>query len=225
MNAFSLSPYKEHKLDGLKHCVSVTPSVMDPETNLRENYASQTMHLQENYLKPSMKDELPFGAPSSQGFLQDFHHVEQFHHVNGSSSNPVFGVQAPNFDPFVNITCGCSQTDFDVYECKPFVENNSNSHAHVMDNFQNEGYSLNLPRRNQQDMMVANQSYLPFNPLETKPLNIVVPDEVSCISPANYYKRVGLNKNNKAFPTTRRTFKVRKKSNIVKGQWTEDEDR
>lgn len=186
---------------------------MDLETKLRETYASHP--IQENYMKPSsMKDQLPFGMPSSHGFLQDFH-------VNSSSyNNQVFGVQTPNFDPFdQNFTYG-----FDVYECKPFVENNGGGHAHVIDNFQYGGYSLNLPQRNQLDMMVANQSYLPFNPQETKPLNFVAPDEVSCISPLNYYKRVRVNKNNRAYPTTRRTYKVRKKSNIVKGQWTVDED-
>jgi myb proto-oncogene protein len=58
-------------------------------------------------------------------------------------------------------------------------------------------------------------------------LNYVVPDdEVSSITPTNYYQRAGLNRNNRLLsPTTRRAFKARKKSNIVKGQWTVDEDR
>ena len=73
-------------------------------------------------------------------------------------------------------------------------------------------------------MMVANQRFLPFNPQEIKPSNFVVPYEVSRISPMNYYKRVGVNKNDKSYPTTRRTYKVRKKSNVVKGQWTIEED-
>ncbi|TKY55211.1 Transcription factor MYB98 [Spatholobus suberectus] len=201
--------------------VSVTPP-MDIETNLTENYASQPMHLQENYLKPGMEDQLPFGASSSQGFLQDFHHIDNQFHVNGSSSNPIFGVQTPNFDPFDhNVTCESAPPDFEVYECKPFVSGN----AHLMDNVQYVGYSMNLPQLNQLDMMVSSQSYMPFNPLETKPLNFVVPDEVSCISPPNYYKRVGLNKNVRESPSTRRTFKARKKSNTVKGQWAADEDR
>ncbi|KAK7265679.1 hypothetical protein RJT34_33302 [Clitoria ternatea] len=207
--------------------VSVTPScLMDVETHtLRGNYASQPMHLQENNFKSSMKDDPPFGTPSSHGFLQDFQHIDHFH-MNSSSSNPVFGVPTPNFDPFDhNVTCESSQADFEVYECKPFAESHGSGHVHLMDNLQYESYGLNVPRRNQLDMMVVNQSYLPFNPLETKPLNFVVPDEVSCISPSNYYKRVGLNKNNTESSTTRRTFKARKKSNIVKGQWTADEDR
>lgn len=209
--------------------VSVTtPSVMVLETHiLRENHVSQSqpIHLRENYLKPSrnMKDRelIPFEGPSShRNFLQDFHHIDQFHVNGSSSSNPVFGVQStPNFD---NATCECAPpTEFEDYEGNPnFAENNN---AHLIDSFQyDNAYSLNLPRRNQLDMMVVNQSY----PTETnKSLNYVVPDEVSCITPSNYYRRVGLNKNNRESPTSRRTFKGRKKSNIVKGQWTVDEDR
>ncbi|RDX67532.1 Transcription factor MYB98, partial [Mucuna pruriens] len=184
---------------------------MDLETMLKETYVSQP---QESFLQPSMKHMLPFGNPS---FLQDFNHIDQFH-VNVSSPNPI---QTPNFDAFDNFTFANSSPGFDVYECKPFVEN---VHAHVMDNFLYGNYSFNHPQRNQLDMMVANQSLLPFNPQETKSPNFVVPDEVSCISSVNYYKRVGANKNNKSYPTTRRTYKVRKKSNIVKGQWTIEED-
>ncbi|KAI4343748.1 hypothetical protein L6164_011058 [Bauhinia variegata] len=203
---------------------------MDLETKLRENYVlqSQPMHLQEHFLKANMRDELPFGVPSSQGFLQDFHHIDHQFHVNGSSSNPPFGVQTPSFDPSDTFNYGCSSADFDVYECKPFVENNGTGHAQVMDNFQYGNHGLNLPQRNNQvDMLGGNQTCVPFNSQEIiKPMNFVIPDEVSCITPANYYKKVGLNKNNRASSTiARRTYKVRNKSSIVKGQWTADEDR
>ncbi|CAJ1943842.1 unnamed protein product [Sphenostylis stenocarpa] len=199
---------------------------MDIETNLTENYDSQPIQVQENYLKP-MGDQLPFGAPSPQGFLQDFHHSDEFPVNNGSSSNPIFGLQTPNFDPFDHniVNCESAPPDFEDFECKPFAESNGSARAHPMDNFQYVGYSLNLPRTNQLDMVVTNQRYLPLTVLETNPLNYVVPDEVSCISPPNYCKRVGLNKNLRESPRTRRTFKARKNSNIVKGQWTSDEDR
>lgn len=184
---------------------------MDLETKLRENYVSQ-----------------PFGVPSSQGiFLHDFHQIDhQFQHGNnGSSSNPI---QTPNFDPCGNFNYQCSPVGFDnaYHELKPFVDQNSGSgHAHVMDNFLYGGFGFNLPQRNQLDMMVANQSYFQLNPQEIiKPVNFVVPDEVSGISSVNYSKRDVMNKNNRAYPITRRSYKVRKKSNIVKGQWTAEED-
>ncbi|BAT76078.1 hypothetical protein VIGAN_01403600 [Vigna angularis var. angularis] len=199
---------------------------MDIQGNLTENQASQPMHVQENCLKPSMEDQLPFGVPSSQGFLQDFHHIDHFPVNDGSSSNPIFLQHTPNFDPFDhNVNCESAPPDFEVFECKPFAESNGSAHVHLMHNFQYVGYSLNLPRTNQLDMVVANQRFLPFSALETKPLNFVAPDEISCISPPKFYKKVGLNKNLRESSSTRRTFKARKKSNIVKGQWTSDEDR
>ncbi|XP_003601252.3 transcription factor MYB98 [Medicago truncatula] len=100
-----------------------------------------------------------------------------------------------------------------------------------MDNFlYGGGYDLNnnlSQRNNQMEMMVTNQNYFPFNiSQETKPLNSVVPDEVSCISSVNYYKRVGMNRNNKAYPyASRKPEKVKKKINFIKGQWTVEEDR
>ncbi|KAI5446646.1 hypothetical protein KIW84_014476 [Lathyrus oleraceus] len=120
--------------------------------------------------------------------------------------------------------------NFEVYNDKSFPENNnsSNQHAHFIDNFQYDGYGLNIPRRNHLDLMVENQTYFPFNNAsETKPLNYVVPDdEVSSIAPTSYYQRGDLNRNNRLLsPTTRRAFKAKKKSSIVKGQWTVDEDR
>ena len=58
-----------------------------------------------------------------------------------------------------------------------------------------------------------------------RPLNFVVPDEVSCITLENgYNKKIGKNKN-RAFPTTKKPQEGRKKSNVVKGQWTVEEDR
>ncbi|KAJ7956230.1 Myb family transcription factor [Quillaja saponaria] len=194
---------------------------MDYEQKLRENYVSQPplQHMTEN--------ELPYGVSPSNGFTQD-HHFDQFQ-ANGSSSNQVFGVQNPNFDPFdANFTYGCSSTDFDFYECKPFVESHHPGQAHVMDNFQyGGGYSMNLPQRNPFDMMGSNHGYVPYNTYqEVKPVNFVVPDEVSCISHRNnrYYKNVGMNKSRISPPITRRTYKGRKKNNIVKGQWTSEED-
>ena len=58
-----------------------------------------------------------------------------------------------------------------------------------------------------------------------KPLNFVLPDEVSCISAENgYYKKIGMNKI-RALPITKKPQKGCKKSNVVKGQWTVEEDR
>ncbi|XP_047164646.1 transcription factor MYB98-like [Vigna umbellata] len=187
---------------------------MDIETLFKETFVPQP--LQESCLK----DMIPLGNPLSQECLQDFHHIDQFHFNVPSSNNSI--IQNPTFDAFENFTFTGSSPALDVYESKPFVENR---HTHVMDNFLYGNHNLILPQRNVElDLMVADQSFLPFSPQEIKPSNFSLPDEVSCISPMNYYKRIGLNKNNKSYPTTRRTSKVRKKSNTVKGHWTIEED-
>ena len=196
---------------------------MELDTKLiTENLASQPMLLCDNYLmKPCMKDEFSFEAPSSKGFLQDYHHPDQFQ-TNGSSSNPTFGVQTQCYDSFNNFTYGCS-TGFDVYECKPFADNCE--HGHVMDNFQSGGY-LNLSQRNPIDIVGSDRIGMAFTTCQDiKPVNFVIPDELSSITAENgYYKRVGMNKN-RALPTTIRTYKGRKRCNWVKGQWTIEEDR
>lgn len=194
---------------------------------IRENPFAQQMFLSDNYSnKPYMKDELiPFEPTSSRGgFLQDFHHLDQFH-ASGSSSNPIFGVQTgSNFDSFDAFPYGSSTNiDFYDYECKPFADNNG-AHGQVMDNFQSEGY-LNLPHRNPIDIIGSNQGHISINFQEMKPINFVVPDEVSCVTAKrDFYKKVGMNKN-RALPSTRRMWKGRKKNNVVKGQWTIEEDR
>lgn len=174
---------------------------MDIETLLKETFLPQP--LQES----CMKDMIPLGNPSLQECLQDFHQIDQFHFNVPSSNNSI--IQTPTFDAFDNFTFTGSSPALD-YESKPFT-----------DNFLYGNYNLILPQRNVElDMMVTDQSFLPFTPQEIKPSNVVLPDQVSM----NYYKTIGVNKNNKSYPTTSRTYKVRKKSNTVKGHWTIEED-
>ncbi|KAF5476789.1 hypothetical protein F2P56_003490, partial [Juglans regia] len=197
---------------------------MELETKLRENLASQALLLSDNHLKPYMKDEFSFGTPS-KGFLQDFQSLNRFH-TKGSSSNPSFGVQTECYGSLINnFTYGCS-TDFDDIHnyCKPFADSGGN--GHVMDNFHSGGY-LNIPQRNPPyDTMGTDQGYMIFTTWQDiKPINFVVPDEVSCITAENgYNKKVGMNKNI-ALPETMRAYRGPRKCNVAKGQWTTEEDR
>ncbi|KAK4264342.1 hypothetical protein QN277_025537 [Acacia crassicarpa] len=221
---------------------------MDLDTKIRQNYVSQhPMQLQEMEAKSNVKDlELSnFGVPSSQGnnFLQDLLFIDPFQ-AYGCSSNPVTtGFQTANsVNPFDSFSFGCSSSsaiDFDVYESKPFNEN-INGNIVMENNFQFGGnnYSFNVvsQERNQMEMVGADNLmsnyYLPFDSQETnKTMNFVVPeDEVSIISADHsFLRRVGLNNNKKnrrlSSTSTRRACKVRNKSNVVKGQWTVEEDR
>lgn len=206
--------------------------LMDLETDrdLKQNHAP--VFFSENYMKPYIKTEIPFDeGPSSKGYLQDFHHLDHQFHANGCSSNPLFGVHTPCFHSLDAFSAhGYLSSNFDFYECKPFADNNNGGHGQVMDNFQSGGY---LEHHHQimnplVDITGSNPSHMTLSFQEIKPANFVVSDEVSCVSADNissYYKKAGMNKNNRPYLSTRRTVKVGKKCNVVKGQWTIDEDR
>lgn len=221
-------------------------------TKLREKLAPQIpLLVPENncyMMKPCyMKDEfIPFEASSSsKGYLQDFHHLDnQFHqYANGSSSNPMFGVQNPCFEPYSNdnayIYDQGSPTDVSFYECKPLNFAENLGHGQVLDNFQSgSGGYLNFPNHisnpigHMMGISHRSNNFLPLtnSSQDIKPMSFVVPDEVSRIDSENgYYKRVGMNhKGTSRLSTIARTgstFKGRKKNHVVKGQWTIDEDR
>lgn len=214
-------------------------------TKLRENNSYRPLILSEqNYMKPYMKNDgnFHFEASSiSMGgdcYLQDFdHHLDdQKFHVNvSSSSRPTFGSQqTPCFEyPYDAYNTYMEPASLEksqyIYECKPFEVDQNGGHGHVMDNFQLGGYSSTYSHRNPLDLINVTDCLPPnFHGHENiiKPLNFVVPDEVSCISAENgYYKKVGGMNKNRTSLITRRTCKTRKKTNVVKGQWTIEEDR
>ncbi|PQP99503.1 transcription factor MYB98-like [Prunus yedoensis var. nudiflora] len=212
---------------------------------LRENLASQVpLLVPDNYMMKlyNMKDEFPFEASSSSkgnyNYLQDFHHLDHQFQVNGSSSNPMFGVQNPCFDPYNDTTYTYEASTIDVkfYECKPLNAETNMGHGQVLDNFQGDSGYLNFPAHtsNPLDHLMGSShrsatNFLPLDYQDIKPMNFVVPDEVSCIYNADqngYYKKFGMNGKSRVSTLTRgSTYKGRKKSNVVKGQWTIEEDR
>ncbi|KAK9278152.1 hypothetical protein L1049_027711 [Liquidambar formosana] len=197
---------------------------MEFDTKYKENLATHQLFMSDNHLKPYMGDVFSIEPCPSKGFLQDLPTLDQLL-ANGSSSNPIFGVQtACNFDPFDPFTYGCS-TNFDVYESKPYAENGGNGGV-LMQNFQS-GVYMNQPQKTLVDVAESDRSHLPFSYQEIiKPMNFVLPDEVSCITAENgYYKEVGNNKNRTSASSSRKPCKGRKKSNVVKGQWAPEEDR
>lgn len=217
---------------------------MELDTKLRENnaYHHPSLSSDQNYnMKPYMKDDHSFhleASSISKGdyYLQDFdHHLDdQTFHVNGSSSRPIFGSQrTPCFEyPYDPYNTYMEPTNLEnqySYESKPFVVDQNGGHGHVMDNFQLGVYSSTFSNRNPMDL-INGPDCLPLNfhgqDNIIKPLNFVVPDEVSCITAENgYYKKGGGMNKNRTSLFTRRTSKTRKKTNVVKGQWTIEEDR
>ena len=66
-----------------------------------------------------------------------------------------------------------------------------------------------------------------FNCQEIKPVNFVIPDEVSCITgEKQLYKKISINWfKNRVSQVLDKTHKGRNKPHVVKGQWTIEEDR
>ncbi|KAK3015452.1 hypothetical protein RJ639_006814 [Escallonia herrerae] len=177
-------------------------------------------------LKPEPEDEFPLDS-CSKGLFQDLQNFDTKFSLTVSSLNPVFGVQTTSFDPFDPFACGSPPMDLDSYEFKPFEELAAYGSL-VMQNLEGEGGGsgggyLNNPRRTRVDRNPSDRSAVPFELYDVKPLNFAVPDEGSCITAENGYKKEVAMK--KISMSTRKPCKNRKKSYSAKGQWTIEEDR
>lgn len=220
---------------------------------------NQTIFLQDFHQtrdQEHMKDEdFPFevvdqSKPTS--FLQDFHHLDhdhQFDHHHGStSSNPLLGIQTTssciNNAPFEH--CSYQENIFEFHESKPHLMNHHfqaaenpyftrNHHHHqeinlVDEHDQHQHHHMDLDQNNMMMMRMIPFDYPPSEII--KPVNFVIPDEVSCVSADNdCYKAMSFNKT-KPFLTRKlssssssSSWKGKKKPSLVKGQWTAEEDR
>ncbi|XP_057950955.1 transcription factor MYB98-like [Malania oleifera] len=198
-------------------------------------FIQQPIFPYDNYLKPEMQDGFSLEAIASKALLQDTQPLDQVL-VYGSSSNSLdFGMLHCN----PPMDSGCS-SNLNFYKSKAFEKNSaSGASSFVMDNINTNfqgggGYSfIQYPYRSilpNSNMMGASRSFLPFNFQEIKSVSLVLPDEASCTTmPSNngYYKNVnGTNKGIKTSTLGRRAYKSRnRESNVVKGQWTIEEDR
>lgn len=204
---------------------------MELDKKLNETFSPFAGYMSDGYSKPYLKCEPWFDdASTSKGFMQNFHHLNQFH-VNETSLNPVFGEKTACFYPF-DAACNFSTSaDLETYECKPFDHLKTGGHGLGMDNFQNWGCYPGFDQRvypssisgidRSLQMMFFNQQQQ-----DIKPMNLVVPDEVSCTIADKYDKKNDIDKNYSAISSNLpRTRKFRKKGHIIKGQWTREEDR
>lgn len=201
------------------------------------------------------EEDFPFevvdqSKPTS--FLQDFHHLDhdhQFdhhHHHGSTSSNPLLGYQTTssciNNSPFEH--CSYQENIVDFYESKPhltnhhfqavgnpyFTRNHHHQEINLVDEHDDDDHHMDLDQNN---MMMMKMIPFDYPPSEiTKPMNFVMPDEVPCVSADNdCYRAMSFNKT-KPFLTRKlssssssSSWKGKKKSTLVKGQWTSEEDR
>ncbi|CAN1196937.1 Transcription factor MYB98 [Linum perenne] len=206
-------------------------------------------HLHQEDEFPFDPPPLPPLSSSEGAFFQDFHSLEreeekdQFNGKNGSSSNQVFGVHiGSNFDSFDAFPYGSSSSNMDCfeYECKPFANINGDLNFHNNNNY----YQRNQHHFHHHgiEMMGSSNNQMLSLQAEIKPMmNFAAPDELSsCVNaggidhnnPREYYLKSNthlMNKSNMSsglsHVAAKKTWKGRKKNNLVKGQWTIDEDR
>lgn len=194
---------------------------MELESSLRENPSSHQV---------CKKDEFSFQVFASKGnYLQEFHHLDHFNPIDSSSNPVVEDENLCNFDPFNPYSCGCSSNNNiaveDLYEFNKACADQNGGCGQVMDNFQSSGDCYNFHQRNQIDIMGLERNSIPMNLQEIKPVNFIVPDEVSCITSGNgHFQKAVVNKNLN-FSSLLRAAKGRKKPTVIKGQWTVEEDR
>ncbi|KAI6682864.1 hypothetical protein NL676_028777 [Syzygium grande] len=200
-----------------------SPSLMEFQTKLNEDLASQPAYLSDNCFEPyTRNNETTFASTDSlkTSFLQDFHLVEQFT-FSGSSSNLAFEKQAPCLDPFYVYPYGISANLDVLHQCTRFAD----GHAVVMDNFQ-VGGSLTIPAID--SISTYNKSHMFFNSHRNVNLmKFAVPDEVSRTTDEyGYYQNDCMNMSKVAQSSSvQRTCEGCKRSQLSKGQWTADEDR
>lgn len=166
-------------------------------------------------------DNNKFKNEMEDGFYLDFDKLDQFS-TNGPSLNSGLAIQNTCFYPFFN---GSSSKYIDIYETKPFAQN-----GRCVENFQRQGNYFNQSHGTSFNATGSNQSRTSFNLQEIKNFNLGLHDEMSCITAENgYYRNVSTNKNYKcnssSASSSKKYCKNGKKSNVVKGQWTVEEDR
>jgi len=210
------------------------PFLMDFDPKYREKLSSHpSFFLPDNF--PKSRDEFSLEGISSSkdtSFLQDLHPFENFN-LNGSSSssNPMFSMQPTCLDPFDNSSLEGLQ-NFDFYESKPngIHRGNNGSLIPLMDNF-NQSDALVVLGQSQMvtpiNMISSNSSFQPhnhFNYYDLGPTKYLPADEGSCTSLKNDMAMAA-----KSLSTTTMVRKGgrgrKKKTNVVKGQWTIEEDR
>ncbi|KAI4329535.1 hypothetical protein MLD38_027915 [Melastoma candidum] len=178
---------------------------MDTNQNLLVSSQSQQVfpysiiNSDANYIsqKPSRGDFL----------LQELHHLDQMHASSFPFDTPPYGNGLP---------------DLDFFECKPF-QMTCYGQGHVMDNFQlSTNMICGIPEQS---------SVLLDYPKDVKPLSFFMPDEASYVdNPGHVYCDKTFADCKGRYSTSssscsRRSYKDRQKAQLVKGQWTVNEDR
>ncbi|XP_022752240.1 transcription factor MYB118-like [Durio zibethinus] len=185
---------------------------------LLENFI---LHDQNHHLTPNV---------NNASFLNP-HHFHQFF-IDGSSKNPFLGVSSTCTNPFEPFANGFSN-DLNAYiPSLPFAPESSTVKDGLFQGFQTEGcWDFSQNKAPAQPLTEIDQIYhhQPLNFQDQQPpVTAKLADEVSCVTADQnngLQDKVDQKKNKRFFQSRRSGSKALKKTNIIKGQWTPQEDR
>ncbi|KAM7509898.1 hypothetical protein LguiB_008773 [Lonicera macranthoides] len=199
---------------------------MESETNFNENIASQLKVFLENPYEPKLADGLSMESSLSNRLNPKFPNCDQFT-IQGSSSNPIFGVPNHLFnDPFDPAKSSSDTTyflkDFISYASRQASPGDgANGLMHGSDYKE----VLNFPPKSLDRSMDQVEIDKPLNFPKFKSLKINSPsDEDSCLTVNGGSEKKVVSKKKRAVVINRKN-EDQKKSIIIKGQWTREEDR
>ncbi|KAJ4961995.1 hypothetical protein NE237_021905 [Protea cynaroides] len=182
---------------------------MEFETKYIDSRSFQPAISPENYMKPGFGDGFPsLDDCLSKGSLQDFFQFNQCP-VHGLSLISKSGFFPPYFDQYETLGGG-SSSNFNISEPKSFMEN-----------FQDRVFK-NFPPRIMPEVTDLDRNYHSLNFQNLESHNLGYLHELSGIDLGNSFcMKMGMDKKN--VPSKKKT-KAQKNTNVIKGQWTPEED-
>lgn len=199
---------------------------MESDKNFNENLASQLKVFLENPYEPKLAGEFSMESSLSNRLNPKFPNCDQFT-IQGSSSNPFFGVPDHLFnDPFDPSKSSSDTTyflkDFISYASRQSsTEDGANGLMHGSDYI---GF-LNFPPKSFDQSMDQVEIDKQLNFPKFKSLKINLPsDPDSCLTVNGGNEKKVVSKKKRAVMINRKN-EHQKKSIIIKGQWTREEDR
>ena len=192
-------------------------SCMALDTSSKHKFSNLPNTFLENPIKPHLRNGFSIGGSSSKLLSQhNSHHLIGNSHFNieGSSMNPFSGLQNPLLNRYESLHHH-SSGDTSTYGAMGAAPPAATGATGVVKELQSKGL-LNCSQG-------MNQAYWPTIFEESGNTSLV--EDFWCITPGNgYEKKVDLKKKKKRRVQKRKASKLRKKLNVVKGQWTPQED-
>lgn len=202
--------------------LSGSPSKQDLPNELGGDGFSLAGSNSSNALVPNNVHHFDHAIPFNGSSLNP-HHVD---HVNlvGSTSNLLAGIQTPYVDP-ISFFANEFYSDFNAYASSVFVPDGKNGNMHGLESDVSLGLRDN-PQFNLVHSVAQTEAYVHLNTQQFGSANGSLAENMSCTAAETnkYLSKVDLKKQQRLH--MRKASKARKKyDNIIKGQWTPQEDR